>query len=193
MTFEQYLDRFMGADEHVELIKGVPVERMATQWDHEMLQVWMLRLLGTFVEEHNLGVVVGSRSAVKIDQFGGRLPDLLFISHDRMTFVEQRAIYGAPNLVIEIRSPGDNPSDIASLEADYRSIGVPEIWFIDPRAKSVRALRKRVGDYDEVNAKSGVLRSETVTGFWVELDWLFKEPRLTVRKALETIEGNTNL
>src|SRR5260221_14479539 len=46
MTFEQYLDRFMGAPEHIELIRGVPVERMATQLTHEKLQGWLLTVLG---------------------------------------------------------------------------------------------------------------------------------------------------
>jgi len=35
----------------------------------------------------------------------------------------------APDLVIELISPNDRPSDIVVLEMDYRAIGVTEIVF----------------------------------------------------------------
>lgn len=189
VTFEQYLDRFMGAPEHIELIKGVLVERMSAQIEHELLQTWLLALLKLHVEDHSLGVVLGSRSAVKIEQFGGRLPDILFVSHNRLEIIEQRAIYGAPDLVIEIRSPGDRPSDIISLEADYRNFGVLEIWFIDPMSKAVRALRRDEDGYHEEIVDFGTIRSTAVKGFWLNVDWLEKDSQPAIRKTLETIES----
>ena len=41
--------------------------------------------------------------------------------------MQQKAIYGAPDLMLEVISPNDRPSDIMALEIDYRAIGVPEI------------------------------------------------------------------
>ncbi|MCS6951098.1 MAG: Uma2 family endonuclease, partial [bacterium] len=104
ITFEQYLHMF-GEDDDYELIDGVAVERMAVQLDHERLFVWLIVLLGQFVEQRQLGIVLGSRSAVRINEFRGRLPDLLFVRAERMSIVQQKAIYGAPDLVIEIIPP----------------------------------------------------------------------------------------
>ena len=82
LTFEQFLD-MAGEDDDLELVKGVLVERMAAQYPHERRFVWLLFLLNGYVRQRGLGVVLGSRMAVEIDAFAGRLPDLLFVRADR--------------------------------------------------------------------------------------------------------------
>ena len=183
MTFEQYLDRFMGVREHVELVRGVTIERMAAQFEHERLFGWLYPLMVQLAEDDDLGIVLGSRSAVKIDQFGGRLPDILFIRKENLGLIQEKAIFGAPDLVIEIRSPGDRPHHIIELEADYRSIGVPEIWFLDIKRKQARVLLKSNG-YRETIIQSGVLESQTMAGLRLPVEWLFQEPRPKIREAL---------
>jgi Uma2 family endonuclease len=123
-----------------------------------------------------LGVVLGSRTAVRINEFGGRLPDLLFVRGERSEIVQQKAIYGAPDLVIEIVSPNDRPSDLIGLETDYRTLGVAEIAFIDRQKGRVRLLRQRGEEYEEEEASSGPVRLETVAGFHLQAEWLFAEP-----------------
>ncbi len=184
MDFEEYLDVFMWAEGHIELVNGVPVERMAANLFHEKLFSWLHTLLYTYVDDRNLGLVLGSRSAVKISQYGGRLPDILFIRQDQVDIAQQRAIYGPPDLVIELVSPGDRPSDLHALETDYRSVGVPEIWFVDPQKRRVRALRRREADYEVEKLSSGAVRSDSMPGFMVELAWLFDEPRPKPAEAI---------
>jgi Uma2 family endonuclease len=187
MTFEEFLDRF-GEDDDVELVDGVPVEKMAAQLDHERLFIWLVRLLGDYVEARNLGEVLGSRSAVQINNFRGRLPDLLFVRRDRDDFediVRQRAIYGAPDLVVEFVSPGDRPSDVVALETDYRAIGVAEIWFVDQRQQRVRVLRRQTdGAYAEAAQGAGPLASSVVAGFEIDVAWLWANPRPAVRDVI---------
>src|SRR3954470_21301105 len=77
LTFAQFRELY-GAKDEVELIDGVVVERSMVQLDHEKLLKWLDRVLGLYVEVLGLGEVLGSRSAVEIDQFRGRLPNLLF-------------------------------------------------------------------------------------------------------------------
>ncbi len=69
VTFAEFLDRF-GEDDDVELVDGVVVERMAAQLEHEKLFAWLFRLMGDYVEERDLGIVLGSRTAVEITTFG---------------------------------------------------------------------------------------------------------------------------
>lgn len=176
MTFEEYLDEFEGRREHIELVEGVPVERMAAQFPHETLQFWLGRLLGDLAEDNDLGTVLGSRTAVRIDKFGGRLPDLLFIRIENMSRMQNKAFYGTPDLVIEIRSPGDRPAALHALERDYRVIGVPEMFWIDINKKEVRILRKRDDDYEETIINSGIVKSESMTGLALNVAWLFQDP-----------------
>src|SRR5205809_4250588 len=87
ITFEQFLDLAMGLPEHWELVDGVMVERMSAQYDHEKMLMWLNRLIGDFVEERDLGIVLGSRSAVEISETDGRLPDLVFVRSERMNII----------------------------------------------------------------------------------------------------------
>jgi Uma2 family endonuclease len=176
ISFEHFLE-IAGEDSDLELVNGVLVERMSAQLDHERLYLWLVFLLNGFVVRRGLGLVLGSRSAVEINEFGGRLPDMLFVSSERMEIVRQRAIYGAPDLVIEIRSANDRPSDVLALEADYRSIGVQEIVFIDPMQRRVLVLRKQNGAYQDELLTTDELQLTTVPGFHLDVDCLFATER----------------
>ena len=125
IPFPAFLD--LSADRDVELVGGVMVEKMAAQLEHEKLFAWLDRVVGTYVSHRRLGILLGSRTAVEISAYGGRLPDLLFVRSDRLEIVRERAVYGAPDLVIEIVSPNDRASDLIALETEYRGLGVPEI------------------------------------------------------------------
>jgi Uma2 family endonuclease len=185
ITFEEFLE-LTGKDD-LELIDGVMVEKMSVQLEHEKQFAWLYHLSGLYVEERNLGIVLGSRTAVEISMFRGRLPDLLFVRRERMGIVQQKAIYGAPDLVIELVSPNDRPSDVSALETDYRAIGVPEIVFIDQQKRRVRLLRTRAAGYEEEILIGGTLRFESLEGFALQVEWLFQEPRPNLRALLERL------
>jgi Uma2 family endonuclease len=188
ITFEQYLDIF-GKDDDYELIDGVAVERMAVQLDHERLFAWLLTLLTIHTEQHHLGIVLGSRSAVRISEFRGRLPDLLFVSAERMHIVQQKAIEGAPDMVIEIISPSDRRSDIIQREADYRTIGVQEIWLVDRPRGHVRVLRKSDGRYEELEFREGAIECAVIPHIHLRAEWLLGDERPPVHEVLEGLQA----
>lgn len=175
LTFDEFVDLF-GEDDDVELIDGVAVRRMAARDPHEDLNTWLITVLRAYVRAKDLGIVRGSRTAVQVTEHRGRLPDVVFVHQERADIVQAKGIYGAPDLVIEILSPGDRPAGIVALETDYRSIGVAEIWFIDQEQKQVRVLRQHEAGYTEQVLSQGVLRSEVIEGFWLEMAWLFTRP-----------------
>lgn len=186
LSFDEFLEMF-GEDEDVELIDRVVVQKMAVQDPHENLFGWLSTMMGTYTDHKSLGVVRGSRSAVRINDTRGRLPDLLFVNREREVIVKPKSIEGAPDLVIEIISTNDRPSDLIALETDYRRMGVPEIWFIDQPHKRVRVLNKQNGDYTERELADGILQSQAIKGFWVRVEWLFAEPRPPILDVLKLL------
>jgi Uma2 family endonuclease len=176
ISFEEFVE-LGGKTDFLELVDGVIVEKPMVQLDREKLLGWLYAILGILVRRRNLGIVLSSRILIEIDRFGGRMPDLLFVRRERMDIVQQKAVYGAPDLVIEIVSPNDRPSDIIALETDYRAIGVAEIVFIEPRKRRVRALRRRDTDYEETELTAGTLTLETLAGLPLKVEWLLQEPR----------------
>ncbi len=170
-----------------ELVRGVMVDRMAAQYPHEWIFAWLISILGNYVQNRKLGKVLGSRTAVKISGNDGRLPDLVFVRKDNSQIIHLDAIYGVPDIVIEIVSKNDRPSDLVPLEADYRSIGVPEILFIDPQKRRLRYLCKNETDYDEAFLTTGQLMFLGVPGFHIDVEWLFAEEKpdaFTITKRL---------
>ena len=148
---------------------------------------WLDRVIGLYVEARQLGIVLGSRTAVEIHQFRGRLPDLLFVRQERLAIVQQKAVYGGPDLVIEVVSPNDHASDILALETDYRAIGVAEIVFLDQPRKRGRVLRRQASGYAEEVLTTGALVLETLEGLRLEMDWLFSEPRPGQRETVDAL------
>src|SRR5437899_3237156 len=88
ITFEEWLDR--GGKEVYELVRGSLVEKLSASIEHEWLFSWMYNLLGTYVQHKGLGVVLGSRTGVRVSEFDGRLPDIVFINKERFSIVHPK-------------------------------------------------------------------------------------------------------
>src|SRR5258708_1813723 len=118
IDFETWLKRSLAADKRApetELVRGVIVDKMSAQYPHEWIFAWLSRTLGSYVSNRKLGVVLGSRSAVRISEYDGRRPDLLYVREGNRQIIHTNAIYGAPDMVIEIVSANDRPTGIAAL------------------------------------------------------------------------------
>lgn len=176
ITFTQFLK--MGQPKQwMELVHGILEEKPMVPFDHQLTEGWLYSIMGIYVQKRNLGMMFHSRFPVQINMFGGRLPNLMFARQDQMRLVEQKAFFGVPDLVIEIVSPNDRPSALRALEADYCTLGVPEILFVNTRAPEIRILRKNDNAYSETRVTSGPLTFETLPGLTLQAEWILHEPR----------------
>ncbi len=90
-----------------------------------------------------------------------RIPDLVLLLPQRCAIDRNEYFEGAPDVVVEIHSPGDETYDKFSF---YAELGVPEIWVIhrDSRIPEVHRLKR--GRYKEQPAgRNGWIKS-TQTG-----------------------------
>jgi Uma2 family endonuclease len=73
-----------------------------------------------------------------------RVPDLAVF--DLRTVVEQDGyIHSAPQLIVEVLSPGNTRRGVQEKLEDFASIGVPEVWLVSPEACTVEVLRLENG------------------------------------------------
>ncbi len=95
--------------------------------------------VGHFVKSHQLGTVFGAETGFVIERNPDtvRAPDLAFIQSanvgDRVT---QKFVEGAPDLAVEVLSPGDSVSQAADKAEHWLRSGCHEVWLIDPRHES---------------------------------------------------------
>ncbi|WEK53623.1 MAG: Uma2 family endonuclease [Candidatus Cohnella colombiensis] len=62
-------------------------------------------------------------------------PDLLMIHNTRLNLVTMRGVEGAPDLVVEIISPGSRSRDKVKKLRIYVQHGIPEYWIIDSESR----------------------------------------------------------
>jgi Uma2 family endonuclease len=92
-----------------------------------------------------------------------RIPDVVLLTPDRFAIDREYYCEGAPTVVVEIRSPGDETWDKMEF---YATIGVPEIWVVDRDTRVPQVFLLDEGDYEELPAVDGWLRSP-ITGVWL--------------------------
>jgi Uma2 family endonuclease len=64
-------------------------------------------------------------------------PDLILVHRSRMEIVTNRAIEGAPDLVVEVLSPGSRKRDKVMKLNIYAKHEVPEYWIIDTNSRTL--------------------------------------------------------
>ncbi len=104
-------------------------------------------------------------------------PDILFVSNERSSIVTDANIQGAPDLVVEILSPGTVQYDRGYKLALYGRHGVREYWLVDPDAETVEVLTP--GDQGLIPTatyrRSELLASLLLEGMSLELDQVFSQ------------------
>jgi Uma2 family endonuclease len=80
--------------------------------------------------------------------------------------------------VVEILSPSTAGHDRATKLPIYAQAGVPQVWFLDPKAKTVEVLRLQGGKYFVEAAYAGrqILVSDLFPGWQLTLVDLFEFP-----------------
>ena len=158
-------------DRH-ELFDGELIVTPSPVPDHERLTIRLAFQFGDAVWA-GLGEVFTAPIDVKFRPGIVAVPDLVFVSRERLGIVGRTAINGAPDLIVEILSPSTHRRDLGQKKALYERFGVREYWVVDPRARSVAVFVLRAGRYKPLPIAGGVVRSTVVPGLAVDVAALF--------------------
>jgi len=102
------------------------------------------RILGDFVDEHDLGRVMSNDSGVITDREPDtvRGADVSYYSFSRLPRGPLAEGYGneIPELVVEVRSPGDRWRDIQKKITEYLQAGVLAVVVLDPGPRTAHVF-----------------------------------------------------
>jgi Uma2 family endonuclease len=114
-----------------ELIDGVAVAKMAPKYFHSRSTGKIYAILNDWAANYGR---VGIEWAIDLNDNYSPVPDLLYISFDRLpiTWEENAACPVAPELAIEIISPGQTFGEMIQKANIYLSNNVSRVWVIDP-------------------------------------------------------------
>jgi Uma2 family endonuclease len=114
-----------------EYVDGEIERRPMGEWDHAS---WQQALLLWFSQHgKEWGVRVRPELRVQVATTRYRVPDVTVVDQGRPT---EQIITHAPLAVFEVLSPEDRLQRLKRKLEDYRKMGIPEIWVIDPEDNS---------------------------------------------------------
>ena len=159
-----------------EYLDGQLVREPAPPDRHEDLFGFLLVLFRTYLDKRGGGVVRGSRYAMRLDPRWSPEPDLLVVRQERRHLMRQQRLEGRADLVIEIVSPSDPTREMRLKLPRYRQERIPELWTINPMARSILVEVLEAGGYRSETVHAGRLASTVVPGFWIDVAWLWADP-----------------
>jgi Uma2 family endonuclease len=136
------------------------------------------RNLGIRLWEHvdasGLGEVVWAPTDVVLSPESVVQPDILFVSNERRGIITEPNVSGAPDLVVEILSPGTAERDRELKLNLYARYGVREYWIVDPEDETVEVMEfGSEGPLDVRRYDAGSVESRLLPGLSVTLDDIF--------------------
>lgn len=124
-----------------ELVWGAVVQEPSPWLQHQGVVTRAVVLVDQHVRERRAGLVCVSPIDVVLDEARALVlqPDVVFVSHERAGILRNQ-VWGAPDLVVEVESPGTRRRDRTLKLRWYRQYGVREYWLIDPQEAVVTVM-----------------------------------------------------
>lgn len=185
---EEFLTRCDESD-LAEWVDGEVVLMTPVSVRHGRVRQFLSQILTLFVEEKDLGLVLGEPVQVRLpDQRRRRAPDVFFVARSRLDILRASHVEGPPDLVIEVVSPESRDRDRYEKFVEYESAGVREYWVVDPEEERLEAFTRSLqGRFELIPENAGVVASIVCEGFFVEAQWLWRDPPPKTRRVLEQL------
>jgi len=179
LTYDDFV-RFPDDGMRHELIDGEHYVTPSPNTKHQRVLGHLHRLMGNHLDAHPIGQVFMAPFDVVFTTFDIVEPDLLYMSSERAAEVlTEKHVRGAPELVVEIGSPGTRKRDETIKRRLYERAGVSEYWFVDPEIDVVRVYRREGDQFAravELSREAGdVLTTALLPGLEMPLARIFRE------------------
>jgi Uma2 family endonuclease len=178
LTYDDFV-LFPDDGQRHELIDGEHYVTPSPNRKHQKVSGNLHLMIASWLDEQPVGHLFYAPFDVVFSPFDVVEPDLLYLSNERATEVLTSAnVQGAPELVIEIGSPGTRKRDETIKRHLYERAGVSEYWLVDPEIDVVRVYRRGAPGFDrpvELSAQAGdVLTTSLLPGLTLPLQRIFR-------------------
>jgi len=185
-TYREFCSR--AREQKADLIQGEIIMASPATVQHEDTVNFLLSILRMFVKKRALGLVVGSRVAMKLSEHDAPEPDLMFVRKDRLHLLQNTEIVGPADLAVEVILSGNRRLDSVEKKELYAAFGVPEYWLIDPYRQEAYFWCNEKGTWQDLPIdENGIFRSRAIPEFWLRVDWLVAEEQPNELEVVQTI------
>ncbi|MEP7287058.1 MAG: Uma2 family endonuclease [Chloroflexota bacterium] len=150
-------------DNRYELFKGMLIEMSPTGATHGLITAKLTALIAVFVYLHDLGQVYGAETGFILSQQPDTVqaPDVAFTAKGRLPKVTDSYPTVAPDLVVEVASPGNTKIEMQQKVEAYFQAGVRLIWIVYPNSRTVYVYRGAL-DVAILGGLDGILTGDDV-------------------------------
>jgi len=126
-----------------EIIEGELFVSCAPGLTHQIVSDNIVHLIRNYLDRNPIGVIVSTIGLI-LNEYNGVIPDIVFFTHAKSKrIVSGERLTSAPDLVIEILSPGveNVRRDRMAKRRLYGKHGVLECWLIDRDRQAIEVYR----------------------------------------------------
>jgi Uma2 family endonuclease len=178
LTADEYYVRAQRTHEFSELVRGEVRPVSPASGRHGVVGGNLFFALRLHLREHPIGRAFGDNTGFRLpipdaEDDTVRSPDAAFVSFERMPDVPAGFAPVAPDLAVEVLSPGDTASELQERLDDYFAAGTRAVWVVDPDRRTVTlhsatAPTRRLREGDTLDG------ADVVPGFAVPVRALFE-------------------
>ncbi len=173
-TYRDYLN--LPDDGHrYEIVDGVLFMAPSPGRWHQKAVLQIAQYLKNYIDLTSLGEVYIAPFDVELALDVVVQPDVVVILNANLEKITDSCIIGAPDLVIEVASPGTARHDRHKKLAAYERAGVTEYWIVDSAAHNIEVLVLQGSEYQTRGVFQGksVLPSKVVPAFPMRAEQIF--------------------
>ncbi len=171
LTAEQYERLTEDGQYRSELSRGLLIREPRPGALHARIAADLYSELQQFVQEHGLGSIeIEAGFRLSAEPLTVRGPDVAFISKDRLPAEIPVSWWPfAPDLAIEVVSPGKTLSELHEKIFEYFEAGTRQVWVVEPRTRSVTVYRS-LSDISIVREPDVLDGGDLLPGLMLKLD-----------------------
>ncbi len=140
-TYEDFL-HFPDDGKRHEIIDGDHYVTPSPNTKHQDVVGNLFTFLKNHLKDHPFGRVFVAPFDVVFSDLDVVEPDILYISRERASILTSQHVRGAPDLVVEILSPGTRRTDEITKRKLYERSDVREYWVVDPELDTIKVYRR---------------------------------------------------
>ena len=158
-----------------EIVNGVLYMSPSPGWAHQEIVFEIASYLRNYLHKSGSGGVFIAPLDVELAPKDVFQPDVVVLLKANRDKLKDGHIVGAPDLVVEVVSPGSETHDRYRKLAAYARARIPEYWIVDPDSHTVEVLTCEGGEYQPQGVYHGkaLLPSQIVPGLAVQVEQFF--------------------
>ena len=161
-----------------EIVNGELIDMGNSGAKHGYVCSILMTLLGGYVHLQKLGAMFDSSTAFKMKSGNKRSPDVSFMAKERLQGLDDLPdgfLEGAPDLAVEILSPGNTVAEIHDKLVEYFENGARLVWVIHPQEQYVLVYRSSQEPDRLLKSVNSLDGEEIVPGFTLPIAELFQK------------------